>query len=286
MDSKESGLAEDNAAARPAGKQPHPPAVVVVSVGETGSALAVSLKRAHIDGGASFIYAWSSPHGAGADGGVVGPDASPFASARLVVILASAMEDGALRTCGMAGRAAHAAGVPVVAMFAQPPFPPGGEVKAVADEIADCIDSLVFVPEFPHATLLGHLANVYLAAVTAGQSGAPRLPVGAEFLDVRGAFADTGETFAGVGLANRADRARYAARLAVAAIGARRLMMAEGLLIVVAGARALRLQEIAAAAFEVQAATSGDATGALAMHYDDRLGDTVRVTVIAAESDS
>jgi len=264
--------------------EPECPAIRIIGVGTTGVGLVIALQPTRTGSNVDFMCAWSAGDAEALSCSEVSKTSHRPGSTDLVVILADASDADALRTSGIIGRTAHAAGAFVLAMFAQPLFPPGAAVKTVTADIADCIDALVFIPLAPNVSMLHHLLNVYIDAFSAGPSGPFCVPVGAEFLDVRGAFADTGEAFTGIGRATGSDRARRAAEMAIADVGHPRLVIANGLLTVVTGASSLRLQEIAAAAYAIHEATAGDAVGALVAHYDDRLGDEVRVTVIAAES--
>ncbi|WP_341809919.1 hypothetical protein [Paraburkholderia phenoliruptrix] len=54
------------------------------------------------------------------------------------------------------------------------------------------------------------------------------------------------------------------------------------MLVIVAGAETLRLAEVASALYQVHARTRGDAQAVLAAHYDERMGQAVRVIVVAA----
>lgn len=266
------------------------PAVCLVGVGVTGNRLLDALHRG--DGEADvtpLVTVATSSDGASdavtVNGSQTAGGLKEFDGADLVVILASAEEPDGLRLSGVVARAAHAAGTQVFAMLAQPPFPPGVSVRTVAAEIADCIDALIFIPSDPHTSMAQHVLAAYVAAAVGGISGDVQLraPVGADFLDVRRTFIGAGEAFTGVGLATGTDRARRAAKVALAEIGPTRLAMATGVLILVAGARSLRLREIAAATYAVHEAASHDSRVALAVHYDERLGEAVRVTLIVAE---
>ncbi|MFA8370859.1 cell division protein FtsZ [Burkholderia thailandensis] len=260
--------------------------VHIVGVGKVGGGLAAGLYyRLDIDGGITFQQATTD---GGLSGGVT-PVAghAPFEGANAVIVIAATGEPDALRVSAIVSAAARAAGARVVALLAQPSMPPGSLVRTVAPELARCADAVVFVPESPHPSVLHCLVNVYLTAMRGAQPASPewRVPTGSDFLDVREAFSGTTGAVIGVGEGSGPDRIKDAARQAILDIGSARLSMASGLLVMVAGAETLRLREVAAAVYAVCEATTGDAASVLAAHYDDRLGDMVRITVVVAEHD-
>jgi cell division protein FtsZ len=266
------------------------PAVRVLGVGMIGGMLAESLGRFGIGTDGAFTRVSPSAVDEAATGRNVTvptiiPALSYFTGMDFVVILASPGEPEALRILGDVARVARAAGALVFAMLAQPPLPPGESVRALAAEIADCTDALIFVPTEPPTSVLLHLLDAYVAAafVRVPDSFRPSAPVGADFLDVRRTFIDAGEASTGVGLATGPDRALHAAERAIDQAGSARLATARGLLILVAGGCSLRLREVTSAVYAVHDAASHDTTVTLGAHYDERLGETVRVTLIVAE---
>jgi len=264
--------------------------VLGIGIGKIGGMLAESLGRFGIETDGAFMHAAPSAVDEVAVGRndtvpIMMPALGYFTGMDFVVILASLGEPGTLRILGDLARVARAAGALVFAMLAQPPLPPGESVRGVAAEIADCTDALIFVPIEPPTSLLLHLLDAYVTAafVRVSDGFRPRAPVGADFLDVRRTFMGTGEVSKGVGLATGPDRALHAAERAIVQTGSARLAKAKGLLILVAGGCSLRLREITTAVYAAHDAASRDTTLTLGAHYDERLGETMRVTLIVAE---
>nr|WP_233632291.1 hypothetical protein [Burkholderia gladioli] len=108
------------------------------------------------------------------------------------------------------------------------------------------------------------------------------MPAGSEFLDLRSAFHGAGRASLGSGLASGPERILEAATDAVDELGDIALHAASGILVIVAGAETLRLAEVASALYQVHARTRGDAQAVLAAHYDERMGQAVRVIVVVA----
>ncbi|MDN7641005.1 FtsZ/tubulin family protein [Burkholderia cenocepacia] len=261
--------------------------VQIVGVGETGGGLAAGLYyRLGVDDGVAFQHV-SSTDGALSEDAPLGGDHVPFTGAKAVIVIAAAAEPDALRVSAIVSAVARKAGARVVALLAQPPLPPGSLVRAVAAELSRCVDAVVFVPESPHPSVLHCLIEAYLMAMCGAQPATPewKMPTGSDFLDVREAFSDTTGAVIGVGEGSGPERIKDAARQAILDVGSARLTMAGGLLVMVSGAETLRLREVAAAVYAICEATTGNAGSVLAAHYDDRLGETVRVTVIVAERD-
>ncbi|KVS33628.1 hypothetical protein WK36_16710 [Burkholderia cepacia] len=242
--------------------------------------------RLGVDDGIAFQHVSATNGALSGDASLI-DDHVPFAGAKAVIVIAAAGEPDALRVSVIVSAAARKVGARVVALLAQPPLPPGSLVRAVAAELSRCADAVVFVPESPHPSVLHRLIDAYLMAMRGAQPSAPewKMPTGSDFLDVREAFTGTTGAVIGVGEGRGPDRIKDAARQAIHDVGSDRLSMAGGLLVMVSGAESLRLREVAAAAYAICEATTGDAGSVLAAHYDDRLGETVRITVIAAERD-
>ncbi|WP_185723462.1 cell division protein FtsZ [Burkholderia stagnalis] len=261
------------------------PAVQIVGVGETGGGLAAGLYyRLGIDDGIAFQHV-SATEGALSEDAPLNDEHAPFTGANAVIVIAAAAEPDALRVSAIVSAAARKACARVVALLAQPPLPPGSLVRAVAAELSRRVDAVVFVPESPHPSVLHCLVDVYLMAMRGAQPAALdwKMPTGSDFLDIREAFSGATGAVIGVGEGSGPGRIKDAARQAILNVGSARLTTAGGLLVMVSGAETLRLREVAAAVYAICEATTGDAGSVLAAHYDDRLGETVRVTVIAAE---
>lgn len=261
------------------------PAVQIVGVGETGGGLAAGLYyRLGVDDGIAFQHVSATDGASSGDASLI-DNHVPFAGAKAVIVIAAAGEPDALGVSAIVSAVARKTGARVVALLAQAPLPPGPLVRTVAPELMRCADAIVFVPESPHPSVLHCLVDVYLMAMHPAQP-APlewRLPTGSDFLDVREVFSGATEAMIGVGEGSGADRIKDAAWQAILDVGSDRLSMAGGLLVMVSGAETLRLREVAAAVYAICEATTGDAGSVLAAHYDDRLGNMVRITVIAAE---
>lgn len=258
----------------------------IVGVGETGCGLAAALYYYPGLGGITFQHIATTETGAESGNLMQVTSHAPFNGAHLVLILAAVNEQDSLRVSEIVSAGAREAGARVVAMLAQPPFPPGNLVRSVAAGLANHLDAVIYLPESPHHSVLSCLLEAYLVAMRGVEpdSAQLKMPTGADFLDVREAFDGAAGASLGVGHSSGTDRVADAVRLAIRDVGPARLSMAGGLVVMVAGAETLRLQEVAAATYGVWEATSGDVASALAVHYDSRLGDMVRVAVIVAES--
>lgn len=176
-------------------------------------------------------------------------------------------------------------GALVLAVLAQPAIS-AATARSAASAMAGYVDGVIFVPATPHASLLRHVVDAYVAACTEGVVDRPwRAPIGTEFLDLSASFAGTAQASVGVGQATgaaRSDRARRTVQQAIAGIGTAQLSAATGVLILLAGGRSLRLHEIADTTYAIHAVSAHGAVQVLAVQNDVRLGDALRVTVIAA----
>ncbi|MBR8218579.1 hypothetical protein [Burkholderia vietnamiensis] len=260
----------------------------IVGVGEIGGGLAAGLYYwPGVEDGTTFQHASMMNDGELSDGGIPVAGHAPFEGAKAVVVIAATVEPDALRVSAIVSAAARVAGAQVIALLAQPPIPSGSLVRSVAIELAHCADAVVFVPESPHPSVLRCLVDAYLMAMQGAQlaSSEWKMPTGSDFLDVRTAFSGAAGAATGIGQGSGPDRIKDAARQAILDIGSVRLSMADGLLVMISGAATLRLREVADVAYAICEETMGDAASVLAAHYDDRLGDIVRIIVIAAERD-
>lgn len=196
-------------------------------------------------------------------------------AAGLTVGIASSIGTVALSAMSTALRAARKAGATTIAIFLLPPF---FDARPTVAEIGQFANAVLLLPADSAPITVQQVVAAYACTC----EGNVDVPVGAEFLDLREAFEKTDGAFLGIGFASGHERARRAAEIAISTIPKGCLEASMGLAIMVAGNRSLRLQEVAEAAFAVHNASAGDASGALAAHYDDRLKDRLRVTVIAA----
>ncbi|MBU9223473.1 hypothetical protein [Burkholderia multivorans] len=133
--------------------------------------------------------------------------------------------------------------------------------------------------------MLQNLIDLHVLTIQGLLPGASELktPVGAEFLDVREAFAGATGAAMGVGISNSPALIHDATNEAISYLKIDRLFKASGVLIVVAGGESLRVKDIATAIYTILNQTSGAARVALAVHYDDRFGAAVRVSIIVGE---
>ncbi|WKZ86463.1 hypothetical protein N5B55_05775 [Ralstonia pickettii] len=256
-------------------------AVCVVGVGATGIRLLHVFRAHEAKESETFLAIGATAENASSD-----PDAREFGGAALVVMLANTNDAGVLRDMEAMGRRASSAGALVFAVLAQPAAS-GAMARNAASAMAGYVDGVIFVPAAPHASLLRHVLDAYTAVCTQGDASHPcRAPIGTDFLDLSASFTGTGQASVGVGQATgaaRSDRASRAVDQAIASIGTAQLAAAAGVLILLIGGRSLRLHEIADTTYAVHAVTARGAAQVLAVQNDERLGDALRVTVIAAE---
>ncbi|MCT7313251.1 hypothetical protein N5J06_19940 [Ralstonia sp. CHL-2022] len=254
--------------------------VCVVGVGATGIRLLDALYAQGSKENEIFLVASATSEDMPSDSGV-----QEFGGVALVVMLANMNDAGVLRDMETMGHRAWSAGALVFAVLAQPAAS-GAMARNAASAMTGYVDGVIFVPAAPHASLLRHVLDAYVAVCTEGIAGYPwRAPIGTDFLDLSASFTGTGQASVGVGQATgaaRSDRASRAAGQAIASIGTAQLAAAAGVLILLIGGRSLRLHEIADTTYAIHAVTSRGAAQVLAVQNDERLGDALRVTVIAA----
>ena len=254
--------------------------VCVVGVGATGIRLLDALHAQGSKENEMLLVAGAISEGAPSDSGM-----QEFGGVALMVMLANPNDAGVLRDMEIIGRCAWSAGALVFAVLAQPAAS-GAMARNAASAMAGYVDGVIFVPAAPHASLLRHVLDAYVAVCTEGVAGHLwRAPIGTDFLDLSASFTGTGQASVGVGQATgaaRSDRASRAVDQAIASIGNAQLAAAAGVLILLIGGRSLRLHEIADTTYAVHAVTAHGAAQVLAVQNDARLGDALRVTVIAA----
>ncbi|MGZ7173594.1 cell division protein FtsZ [Burkholderia gladioli] len=259
-------------------------AVDLAGVGRIGAAIASALQR-RMDSrglerlereGAGWWQRAARELPAGASGDRAGAD--------LRFLFISATEPGALELAERASAAARAGGARVVAIVMSPPLPDRAAVQNATAKLAAEVDAIVVMPDYPHLTLLDCIVRAYRAALgeRPTRASASAMPAGSEFLDLRSAFHGAGRASLGSGLASGPERILEAATDAVEELGDIALHAASGILVIVAGAETLRLAEVASALYQVHARTRGDAQAVLAAHYDERMGQAVRVIVVVA----
>ena len=110
--------------------------------------------------------------------------------------------------------------------------------------------------------------------------------INTDFADVRAVLADAGSALMGVGTASGEDRASSAARKAIASpLLESSIEGARGLLLTVSGNAEMGLLEVTQAAEVIGAVTHEDANIIFGTVIDESLGESMRVTVIAAGFD-
>jgi cell division protein FtsZ len=110
--------------------------------------------------------------------------------------------------------------------------------------------------------------------------------INTDFADVKMVMNNAGSAIMGIGIASGEGRALNAARHAITSpLLEASIEGARGVLLNIAGGRSLGLLEVNEAATAIQAAAHPDANIIFGSVIDDALGDSVRVTVIAAGFD-
>ena len=110
--------------------------------------------------------------------------------------------------------------------------------------------------------------------------------INTDFADVRAVLADAGSALMGVGTASGEDRASSAARKAIASpLLESSIEGARGLLLTVSGNAEMGLLEVTQAAEVIGAVTHEDANIIFGAVIDESVGESMRVTVIAAGFD-
>ncbi|MFM0434850.1 hypothetical protein PQQ84_00185 [Paraburkholderia strydomiana] len=255
------------------------PAIHVIGAGTVGARLLKALHRTGVEGDVSFIR-MSIGNRSAASAGVTVP---AFDGVDVVVLLVSSRETSILQAAASLAEMARDAGPLVIAMVAHPASS-GVDARSATSAIARCVDALILLPVQPHASTVSSLLHAYVSATVDGLSEGfvAATPEGANFLDVRSIFAGRREAYIGMAEATGTGRAERAAAEAIADLAPTNLGDAMGALVLIAGSRLLRLNEIAAAAEQVFASLPAGASRALGVHYDERLHTALRVTVIAA----
>jgi cell division protein FtsZ len=107
--------------------------------------------------------------------------------------------------------------------------------------------------------------------------------VNVDFADVRTVMGEQGKAMMGIGEASGLDRARIAAEQAVASplLDGVDLQGARGVIVNISASRSLKLREINEVIQAIQAFCADDATIIHGTVFDDEMGDSLRVTVVA-----
>ncbi len=245
----------------------------IVGVGRIGAEIARALRwRADVDTGPT----WRPTHDVARD---LAHEPGDAVGTELVFLFVAAGEPGALRLAEAACMARQARGARVVVILMHAAGPDRAAVQRAGEGLAALADAIVVTPEYPHLSLLDGVLRAYRLATGDGPVAAS---AASEFLDLRAMLQDASRAAVGAGHASGEQRIVRATDEAVDAVSAEALACASGVWVIVCGAETLRLSEVAAALYRVHARTRGDAQAVLAAHYDERMGETVRVVVMAA----
>ena len=108
-------------------------------------------------------------------------------------------------------------------------------------------------------------------------------PVAVDFKDVRTAMGGMGLSATGSGVGNGIDRARIAVEQAIASplLGSVKLSNFEGILVNVTAGNGLELKELNVVMNAIRSLSSKDTNIIFGAVHDDRMGDTLRVTIVA-----
>ena len=190
-------------------------------------------------------------------------------------------------------------GILTVAVVTKPFEFEGGKrmktAEAGLEQLAENVDSLIVVLNEKLQEVLGDDATMEQAFRTADDvlhnavSGIAEIItvpglVNVDFEDVKTVMSEQGKAMMGIGQASGLDRARVAAEQAVASplLEGVDLSGASGVLVNITASRAsLKLKETSEAVNTVRAFAAKDAEIIFGTVYDDGLGDTLRVTVVA-----
>ncbi len=161
------------------------------------------------------------------------------------------------------------------------------------DELSKYVDSLIVIlnekleeiyEDDSMIEWLGHADDVLNNAV-AGIAEIINVPghINVDFNDVKTIMAEQGKAMMGTAVASGVDRARIAAEQAVASplLDGIDLSGARGVLVNVTASRSLKGKEIKQVMETVRAFAAPDASIAQGIAYDDEMGETMRVTVVA-----
>lgn len=107
--------------------------------------------------------------------------------------------------------------------------------------------------------------------------------INVDFNDVKTIMAGQGKTMIGTGTASGVDRARIAARQALSSplLDVGNLTKPHGMIVNITASRSLRGSEIKQVMAEIRAFSAPDATIAQGIAYEDAMGDSLRVNVVA-----
>ena len=165
--------------------------------------------------------------------------------------------------------------------------------KAGIEALHEYVDSLIIVPNSKLMEVLGNditvseafkAANGVLQGAVAGIAEVINVPglINVDFADVRTVMSENGMAMMGSAIATGADRARIAAERAIASPLLEDVDMsgARGVLVNITSSSQLRLKEIDDVMECVQFAAE-EATVIVGSVFDENMGDSLRVTVVA-----
>jgi cell division protein FtsZ len=192
---------------------------------------------------------------------------------------------------------AKAQGALTVAVVSKPFSYEGAKCMEIADEgleaLSQHVDSLIVIlnekleeiyEDDSMIEWLQHADDVLNNAV-AGIAEIINVPghINVDFNDVKTIMGEQGKAMMGTAIASGVDRARIAAEQAVASplLDGIDLSGARGVLVNVTASRSLKGKETKEVMATVRAFAAPDATIALGIAYDDKMGDDIRVTVVA-----
>jgi cell division protein FtsZ len=165
--------------------------------------------------------------------------------------------------------------------------------KAGIETLQEYVDSLIIVPNAKLMEVLGSdvtvpeafkAANGVLQGAVAGIAEVINVPglINVDFADVRTVMSENGMAMMGSAIASGHDRARVAAEAAIASPLLEDVDMtgARGVLVNITSSSQLKLKEIDDVMESVQFAAE-EATVIVGSVFDESMGDTLRVTVVA-----
>jgi cell division protein FtsZ len=192
---------------------------------------------------------------------------------------------------------AKAQGALTVAVVSKPFSYEGGKCMEIAEsgleELSKHVDSLIVILNekleeiYEDESMLDWMqhADDVLNNAVAGIAEIINVPghINVDFNDVKTIMGEQGKAMMGTATAAGVDRARIAAEQAVASplLDGIDLSGAKGVLVNVTASRGLKGKEIKEVMATVRAFAAPDASIAQGIAYDDKMGDDIRVTVVA-----
>ncbi|GAB3455782.1 cell division protein FtsZ [Massilia terrae] len=192
---------------------------------------------------------------------------------------------------------AKAQGALTVAVVSKPFSYEGGKCMDIAEtgleELSKHVDSLIIILNekleeiYEDESMLEWMqhADDVLNNAVAGIAEIINVPghINVDFNDVKTIMSEQGKAMMGTATASGVDRARIAAEQAIASplLDGVDLSGARGVLVNVTASRSLKGKEIKEVMAAVRAFAAPDAAIAQGIAYDDKMGDDLRVTVVA-----